>query len=152
MVRATTCCEGCPLQALQDVSRAVAFNKNYAPVVTAQLCGQNPLPCPEAACVVAPSYVLPFCIEGRCQAIDIRQDLLTSCGTDEQCRLRWDTGCYEAGGTAIELLVAVSSQVNYDRTVCGNQMPCPSCVVDAYPANAKAVCGPDFHCSVAWLR
>jgi hypothetical protein len=148
MVRESTCCQGC---GPQEVNRAIAFNRNYADGVTARLCGPNPPPCPAVACVLAPSYVLPFCIEGRCQAIDIRQDLLTSCGTNEQCRLRWGTQCCEACGTRNELLVAVNSQVNYEATVCGSQMACPDCVVGPYPADARAVCGPSNHCSVAFL-
>jgi hypothetical protein len=97
--------------------------------------------------------VLPFCIEGHCQAIDIRQDKLTSCSTEAQCRLRWGTTCCEPCGTpAPAMLVAVNSQVSYDQTVCGTGTGCPDCVTAPYPTAARALCGPDNHCTVAWQR
>jgi hypothetical protein len=150
MVRESTCCSGC---GPQDASRALAFHRDYAGEVTRMLCGAVPPPCPAVACELAPAYVLPLCVEGRCQAIDIRQDKLTSCSTEAQCRLRWGTTCCQPCGTPPPvMLVAVNSQVSYDETVCGTGTGCPDCVTAALPTNAKALCGADNHCTVAWAR
>jgi hypothetical protein len=150
MVRETTCCQGC---GPQDASKAIAFNRMYQDGVTRALCGPLPQPCPAIACEQAPAYVLPFCIEGRCEAIDIRKDKLTSCGTEAECRLRWGTTCCEPCGTPpLAMLVAVNSQVSYDQSVCGSNFGCPDCVTGPYPTNARALCNTDHHCSVGLLR
>jgi len=146
VVRMATCCELC---GPGSASEAIAHNRQYADPVSAELCKNQTDPCPVADCVIRPSYVLPFCIEGRCQAIDIREDLMTSCGTDEQCRLRWDARCCEACGGISELLIAVNSQVNYEATVCGRERVCPKCAISEYPPDAKAVCNASHHCEVA---
>jgi hypothetical protein len=150
VVRENSCCEGC---GPQDVNRAIAFHREYADAVIQTLCGSNPPPCPAPLCPYAPTYVLPLCIEGRCQAIDIRQDKLTSCSTEAQCRLRWGTSCCEPCGTPPPvMLVAVNSQVSYEQTVCGSSTGCPECLTAQYPTEAKAICGADKHCTVAWAR
>jgi hypothetical protein len=149
-IREASCCSGC---GPQSASQAIAFNRNYGDDLTRALCGPIPPPCPAIACEQVPAYVLPFCLEGRCQAIDIRQDKLTSCGNESQCRLRWGTTCCEpCGAPPIAMLVAVNSQVNYDQTVCGNGIGCPDCITAPYPTNARALCGPDNHCAVGLLR
>jgi hypothetical protein len=150
MIREATCCATC---GIQDARNAIAFNRKYGDEVTRAVCGANPPPCPAIACQQTPAYVLPFCLEGRCQAIDIRQDKLTSCSNESQCRLRWDTGCCEpCGNPPITMLVAVNSQVNYSQTVCGSSIGCPDCVTAPYPTHARALCGPDNHCAVGLLR
>jgi hypothetical protein len=84
--------------------------------------------------------------------LDIREDLLTSCGGDAQCRLRWGTQCCEGCSNPNEMLVAVNSQVDYEATICGSQHGgCPPCAPPPYPAEARAVCGLDYHCEVIWL-
>jgi hypothetical protein len=146
MVRESDCCVLC---GPDSASAAIAFNRAYSEQISTILCEDHPDPCPVADCALRPTYVLPFCIEGRCQAIDIREDLLTSCGTDEQCQLRWGTVCCEACSESPELLVAVNSQVDYGATVCGNQGACPPCAPPPYPSDARAVCNADHHCEVA---
>jgi hypothetical protein len=150
VLREASCCPDC---GLQDASRTLAFHRDYGDYVTRTVCGPIPPPCPPISCEPAPVYIIPLCIEGRCQAIDIRQDKLTSCSTDTQCRLRWGTTCCEPCGTPpVQLLVAVNSQVSYDQTVCGMGTGCPECVTAPYPTAAKALCGADNHCTVAWAR
>ena len=150
VVRENTCCQGC---GPQEVNRALAFNRTYSDAVNRSVCGPIPPPCPAVACAPTPAWVLPFCIEGRCQAIDIRSDKLTSCGTDAQCRLRWGTTCCESCGTPPQqMLVAVNSQVNYDATVCGSGTGCPDCLTSPYPMDARAMCRTDTHrCEVVWI-
>jgi len=148
VVRSAECCEAC---GIDSASTAIAVNGSALEALSTSLCSAQVEPCPNYDCALFASYVLPFCIEGRCTVIDIRNDLLTSCGTDEQCRLRWDTGCCEACGLD-ELLVGVNSQVNYDATVCGaGAGVCPPCA-EPYPSAARAICGANNHCEVAWLR
>ena len=150
VVHANSCCTAC---GPQDVNQAIAFHREYAGAVSQELCGANPPPCPDPICRYTPTYVLALCLEGRCQAIDIRQDKLTSCSTEAQCRLRWGTTCCQPCGTPPPvMLVAVNSQVSYDETVCGTGTGCPDCVTAALPTNAKALCGADNHCTVAWAR
>jgi hypothetical protein len=143
------CCQFCGPEKASD---AIAFNSKYGESVATALCHGTPMPCPAVDCLLRPAYVLPFCIEGRCQAIDIREDKLTSCSTEAECTLRWGTQCCEACTQDIGLLVAVNAQVDYMSTVCGNQAACPRCAIAEYPSNARALCGSDNHCKVGFLR
>ncbi len=145
-VRARACCPGCgPM----SVDQAIAVHRDFLDDAAERACGPNPESCPDVLCEVAPTWVLPFCASGECIAIDIRTDLLTSCGTAAQCRLRWGTTCCESCSESPGLLVAVNSQVDYDRTVCGEVSGCPPCAPPPYPPDARAECGPDHHCRVA---
>jgi hypothetical protein len=147
VVRSAECCVGC---GIDSAGAAIAVNASALQALSTKLCAAQVEPCPIYDCALSASYVLPFCIEGRCTAIDIRTDLLTSCGTDEQCRLRWDTRCCEACGLD-DALVALNSQVNYEATVCGNAGSCAPCT-QPYPSTARAICGANNHCEVVWQR
>lgn len=148
VVRRNQCCELCGPSGGDD---AIAVHRDHRAELGEQLCLNQDEPCPDVDCALQPSYVLPFCIEGKCTAVDIRKDKLTSCGDDGQCRLRWDTTCCEACSSSEELLVAVNNQLDWEKTVCGEEFTaCPPCAPPEYPPNARAVCGPDFFCRVQW--
>jgi hypothetical protein len=152
-VRMPTCCAGCPPEELSD---AVAFNGTHGAAFNDWLCqsqGVDPNGCPVLLCAnVEDTNVLPLCIEGRCQAIDIRQSILTSCRTDADCRLRWETVCCESCYAFREELHAVSLLVSYESYICGSVRACYDCPIQPYPADAKAVCDANQRCQVAWLR
>jgi len=148
-IREARCCQFCGPETASD---AIAYNAQYAAQVSTHFCGDIPPPCPAVDCILRPAYVLPFCIEGRCQAIDIREDKLTSCSTEAECRLRWGTACCESCTQDIGMLVAVNSQVDYEGSVCGGAVPCPRCAIASYPSNARALCSPEHHCTVGFLR
>ena len=130
-----------------------AYNGQYEAQV-------NPCAAGDVACGACPpveplqntrQFFVPDCVRGECIVQDIRESDVTACKTDNDCRLRSGTGCCEGCGSGGGF-VAVRTGGSFEKLVCGEfSPPCAAC--DAVPpSNAVAVCNPDGHCSVAYLR
>ena len=79
-VRRNECCELC---GPETTGEALAYNVAHGTELEAALCENEPGGCPDIACELAPQWILPLCTSGRCKALDIREDLLTSCGDNQ---------------------------------------------------------------------
>jgi len=138
----TNCCGYCgPM----DVSGFMGISAEDYIHYQTSTCGN--VACP--ACVTTQdSNFAGVCRAGSCEAVDVREDELSACTIDADCRLRWGTGCCEGcgAGDASEL-VAFNASVNFTQVLCGSMLP-PCCGPSGYPSNASAVCD-NGHCAVA---
>lgn len=140
-----TCCGVCEVPTLDDYD---AINADMRHLHRQEVCPEE-TPCPGCASQPAPWLVATCNESNTCQGVDIRQMDLTSCTTDDDCRLR-TRSCCECGGDTSEFgLVAVSDHGAYTDLVCGQEFACPECVPQ-YPEEATAVCADDGHCEVEW--
>jgi hypothetical protein len=134
------CCGYCSAQTL-DMFTAV--NARYLTDYQATFCGPT-VACPPCALYSEPSYTA-VCRSGRCMAIDVSSDSLSSCTVNSDCTLRWGAECCER--CSGEGLTAVRAS-GFESEVCGGFFGCPDCAIPSYPSNARAVCGTDGHCAV----
>lgn len=141
---ATNCCGGycdanAPLAGFQAVNVAKLGE------LEAQTCTGD-IACPGCVSVDNPNY-LAACRAGQCAAVDLRQDALSACAKDDDCRLRWGSGCCEdCGGNANELVV-YSTSANLEAEVCNpGGGACPPCAPPPYPPYILPLCGEDKHC------
>jgi hypothetical protein len=93
-----------------------------------------------------------MCLDGLCTAVDVRETDLMSCETSEQCRLRWGANCCEYCASSREMLIAVSTQVDYEARVCPSDFSgCPPCVPPPFPVGVRARCTPEKRCEPLWI-
>jgi hypothetical protein len=134
------CCGYCSAQTL-DMFAAV--NARYLADYQATFCGPS-VACPPCALYSEPNFTA-VCRGGRCIAVDVSNDSLSSCSVNSDCTLRWGAECCER--CSGEGLTAVRAS-GFDSEVCGGFFGCPDCAIPSYPTNARAVCGTDGHCAV----
>ena len=98
-------------------------------------------------------YYLGVCREQRCQAVDIREDELSACGSAADCRLRWGGRCCELcsedGSYPPEVLLAVSVTVSFAAQMCLPEADCAPCANQDYLENADVECVAG-HCQVVF--
>jgi hypothetical protein len=80
--------------------------------------------------------------------VDLRNDTLSACQVDDDCRLRWGNNCCEdCGGGNTEQLIAYNKNVSLEAEICDpNVGACPPCAPPPYPKFILPLCGPDKHC------
>jgi hypothetical protein len=125
-----------------DASQASAFHSATCPA---------PEPCPNCATIPDPNY-LAACRSGECTAIDLRNDAMSACATDADCRLRWGGECCECGAAPYQLVaLASASEPALDAILCAPATSCTRhCAPMPYPTDKKAVCNPTtLHCAVS---
>ncbi len=140
------CCGVCGAPTLSDV---VGVNEDELAAFHAATCTDpNPM-CPECATAVEPNLVA-FCKASRCAPIDIRNDAVSACTTDDDCMLR-DPDCCEACAVAPFDLVAIAKDKAdaYRSEVCRPAESCPACA-PIYPTGYAAICGAAKHCAVVF--
>ena len=128
------CCGVCGAPTLSDV---VGVNEDELAAFHAATCTDpNPLG-PAGATAVEPNLVA-FCKASRCAPIDIRNDAVSACTTDDDCMLR-DPDCCEACAVAPFDLVAIAKDKAdaYRSEVCRPAESCPACA-PIYPTGYAA--------------
>lgn len=146
---ARTCCGSC---ATPTVSDMVAVHTGYESKYRDKVCGPTPPACPDCAPYIADDSLQAWCVAGRCTAIDVRKESVSSCTTDSDCMLR-HSGCCESCEGRRDDLVALSkaSIGDYRAKVCVGDEACPRCMPD-YPTDAMARCDiATKHCVVDWV-
>ena len=95
------------------------------------------------ACRVSARWV-PRCVNGRCAVIDLEASPQSACLADEDCELRWGTGCCpKCQPEPVLDLVSVS----WSASFCEPGDGCDPCTSPPLPTAARAVCVND-HCKV----
>lgn len=131
------CCR-CNAERLED---ALAVASEYIDDVHLDMCTGESAPACDAACPAVPPFIIAQCLDGRCAAVDIRDSDLTACRTPDDCRLRMDTSCCPCTGFAPPAVVAVSTLVDFQEAVCGNEpRACPECAGPALPPEYGVAC------------
>jgi hypothetical protein len=88
------------------------------------------------ACVIGPETV-PLCIDNRCSFVDLGSSSLSACRADQDCTLRWGTGCcWPCQPTRATDLVAVARTAEF----CAPEDRCDPCGIPPFPDGASAVC------------
>jgi hypothetical protein len=150
----TDCCHMECFEA--TLAQFAAVNTQHAQEWVTANCTPQP-PCPGYVCSEADhkTYVRTAaqfgstCSGAVCQEFDIRTSELSACTTQDDCILRWGTGCCESCSGSTDLIVAVSKKVPVYQVLCGNaQVDC--CMPPAFPSDVIAMCGTQGHCIAAW--
>ncbi|MBI5533273.1 MAG: hypothetical protein HY898_11190 [Deltaproteobacteria bacterium] len=150
----TDCCHTECFEA--SLSEFAALNSVHVQEFLDSKCTPPP-PCPGFYCpepdhqtwVRTAAQFATTCTAGTCTAFDIRTSDLSACTTQNDCVLRWGTGCCPSCSASNNSLVAVSSKAPLYETLCGN-VDVDCCPSPPFPANAVAMCGSKGHCEVVW--
>lgn len=137
----TGCCGVCDAPSLTNRD-FIAYNAQYQEVMQ---CAADIAcaPCPPIA-GGARKYFVPDCVQGQCTVIDLRDPQYTACMVDEECAVRYGTGCCHS--CSPDDIIALRKDVNIERLVCnGNLVGCPECEPSGYPPTP--VCAPEGRCS-----
>jgi hypothetical protein len=148
VLRIATCCADCKPKLIETM---LAIRSDASSAVKVAVCEsecKTPDSCGIVLCVHTTNYNVAVCRAGSCEGVDIREDELSACATDDDCTLRWGVHCCEycAGGPTD--LVAVKKTPSFSEALCGPQESCSSCAPAPYPANASPVCNSAGHCEV----
>ena len=144
---ATNCCGGyCDPNA--SLSGFKAVNATKVSELEQLICDPNGVVCAGCASMDNPDY-LALCRSGECTAVNLREDSLSACQLDDDCRLRWGSSCCEScGGGSEQNLIAYNKNANLEAEVCEpNGGACPPCAPPAYPPHLLPLCGADKHCT-----
>lgn len=144
---AKNCCGGyCDPNA--PLSGWQAVNGSKLQQLESQLC-QGDIACPGCMSYDNPNY-LALCRTGQCTALDLRTDELSACKSDDDCRLRWGSGCCETcSPMGPDSLITYNKNANLEAQVCEpNGGACPPCAPPPYPKPSLPYCGPDGHCRI----
>ncbi|MBE7485145.1 MAG: hypothetical protein HS104_34905 [Polyangiaceae bacterium] len=143
---ATNCCGGyCDPNA--PLGGFTAVNETKLNEFEAALCPGD-IACPGCVSFDNPNY-LALCRAGQCTAVNLRDDSLSACQSDSDCRVRWGSDCCEdCGGGNPDQLVAYNKDKSLEAEVCNpNDGACPPCAPPPYPKSILPYCGPDGHCT-----
>ena len=141
------CCGGpCGMPRLSDYT---AVNRKHTADFAKITCTDPTPTCP--GCVSYPNrYLFARCLTGKCMGEDLRDDALSHCTADSDCKLRYPGCCESCGGPSSELIaMRKDAEEEWGRTTCESPgLPCPPCV-PSYPTGASAKCDPTLgHCYV----
>jgi len=146
VLAANDCCGPCGAPQLGDVD---AVNEDMLEEHFDEVCPDpNAEPCPD--CPSAPNpFLVATCDGAHCQAVDLKQDPITECVENTDCRLR-TADCCECGGNTDPwalIAIAVDAEGAYSELVCDPDAGCPECA-PVYPEEASAHCDETGHCAV----
>ena len=142
-IKPNSCCDTCGKPRLDDVD---AVNDQHSDEHFHAVC-PKPVPCPKCGTANNPNLVAT-CTESTCKALDVTQRSVSSCASDDDCKLRV-TACCECGGsTARNDLIAIASaaESDYAALVCDEGQACPECA-PIYPSDVEAYCSAG-HCAL----
>ncbi|HVU05410.1 MAG TPA: hypothetical protein VHE30_26870 [Polyangiaceae bacterium] len=138
------CCGTCGAPTLQDVA---GVNADKQDDFRAATCGDPHPVCPACPTALEPNLVA-FCEASTCRAHDVREEDLSACTKDDDCRLRYPDCCETCGpNPSLLIAIATSRAEDYREKTCKTGQSCPKCAV-FYPAGWSATCGADEHCHV----
>jgi hypothetical protein len=142
----TTCCGSCSQPTTENMT---AVTKGREPEHTKLVCGDGPVGCPACAPAIFDGSVQAWCVGTRCTAVDVRKESLSTCATDDDCMLRYQSCCEPCDENPFDLIALNKSQTaQYRSKVCVGDETCSKCLA-RYPADASAVCDPATkHCRV----
>lgn len=136
--------ESCCICGQPELSDLIAVNTEHAPV-----CGCNG---PVCDCAISPNPNLALsCDAGQCAGWDVRkEDALSACTQDSDCRLRAGLSCCEACDASPWDLVSIRTDAAgaLAARVCSGDQGCPACAPQ-YPPDAFAQCIAG-HCAVVF--
>ncbi len=113
VLEARTCCGNCQPYTVAD---SVAINRAYANELHERLCSNDRACTP---CTAQSNFIVAVCRAGRCQPVDIRDDVLTGCSSPADCSYRWGVGCCEACDADSESELITVNAENFTAEVCG---------------------------------
>jgi hypothetical protein len=139
-----TCCGVCGKPTLADVD---GVNTEHSDEHRDEVCPE-PAVCPACPTSTNPN-LLATCMEKVCQAVDVRQNPVTTCAKDTDCRLRVAAWCECSDSTTVADLIAINAtkESAYTSLVCDPGQMCPECQ-PIYPTSIEAYCAGDGHCDV----
>jgi len=138
------CCPSCQVPELGSFT---AINAAKVDAYSKFVCPE-PTPCP--ACDPPPNpNLFAYCKEGTCVAADIRQEPLSACADNGDCRLRNTAECCEVCFGDSNNLIAMRSDATSTLMglMCAPDAACSKCLPQ-YPPTALPYCGEDGHCAV----
>lgn len=148
VVAGTGCCGVCDSPSLTKHD-LIAYNVQYQGLLQ---CGVAlGLPAPpddgDVACAPCPpvaggslKYFLPDCVQNQCVVTDLRESPLTECTTNEDCTIRFGTGCCQSCSASDA--VALRKDANIEKLVCGDILiGCPDCATPTTGAVARCYSG-----------
>lgn len=136
-----TCCGTCSIPELADV---VGVHVDDVDEHRRAVCGDDPPACPPCAPPGPNPYLVAFCAigredGGRCLAVDLRDQAVTACSVDADCRVRARDCCECGADTRFDNLLAVASRGDYERFACNRDATCGGCA-PIYPEEVEAFC------------
>lgn len=138
------CCGTCQAPTLSDVT---GVNSSQQAAFRAATCTDPNPACPKCAQPREPNLIA-ICESDQCTPIDVRQDSISVCVTDDDCMLRYPECCESCEAQPDELIAIAKRDAGlYRAEVCAPGQACPPCE-PAYPANASTRCAEDGHCRV----
>lgn len=133
----TNCCGYC--QPGAPLSGFLAVNEKHVGDVLGELCA-DPVACPDCITWQDPHY-LALCRSGKCTAVDLRQDDLSACNADSDCKLRWGSNCCESCSGNQEDIIVYNKNASFAAEVCGPfGGACPPCMPPEFPEYLLPYC------------
>jgi hypothetical protein len=133
-----SCCGKCGAGAFPDVSAYIGVNQALIDTFRAEHCAQA-AQCETPACLQNP-LIAAKCVDGRCDAFDVRQvPAYSACQTDQDCKLRSALGCCTVCIGQQWVAVRSSAEQAIKDAMCAPNVACPDCQPTP-PANAVAIC------------
>jgi hypothetical protein len=117
------------------------------------VCGSSPPECPAYGCPapLPEASVMALCrgTTLRCEAVDIREDPVSACATDDDCVLHYSSCCQPCEAPLTDLVALAKTQIeSFRKYVCVGDEVCSKCMT-YYPAGMTAYCEPATkHCGV----
>ncbi len=113
-------------------------------------CGTTTPACPMCPIQMDPNLTA-FCVSGRCEAVDVRTDPVSSCVSDSDCTLRFPDCCNCAADPSMLIALRADSLSQYTKQICDPASDCPPCA-GGIPPGYVAYCGPSNHCIVGQVQ
>jgi hypothetical protein len=138
------CCGFCGIESVDEfeaVNQAyAAYNDPECQLVDCEYCEPPP----------ATEQFGARCAAGTCEVYDVRESDLSTCTSDDDCRLRSGLSCCEGCGDGNWVAVSNNATLLYEE-LCGTEpLPCPACE-PIHPEDFEAICGAQGHCIVSEL-
>ncbi|MGE0323560.1 MAG: hypothetical protein AB7K71_29175 [Polyangiaceae bacterium] len=135
MLVPSNCCGYCSEPKLDDF---IPINSSLESAFYSAQC--STIDCPSCITIL-PGNFTAICRAGRCERVNVYDDdKLVGCEKNEDCQLRWGSGCCEpCTPPTSDQLIAVA-QGTIEQFQCGGGTPCPACPGAPYPSDASAQC------------
>jgi len=135
-----SCCSPCGVPRACDLFAVVVSNEH---LLRAKVCPE-PMACPECESNENPQ-LHAACRNAKCEVIDVRNDALSACTSDDECIARVSHCCDPCEGGQPEIAIRKDAVVQYRQEVCG-KVKCMNCK----PKTWKAIChSTRKHCVIA---
>jgi hypothetical protein len=106
-----------------------------------------PISCTDVFCPPQPPRVIPSCVAGTCEVIDLNEQAALECEAPADCSVR-SAACCECGApTSPGSLIAVSDQTAFASLACDPSQVCAACE-PSYPREVTATCSASGSCEL----